>query len=322
MAETTTEADALALHVARLFFGEQQTKTVIAQRLGISRFRVARMLDDALARGIVTIHFREPETLDLDLGAAVAGRFGLAMCLAATGTGEGDGPVAPVVAQHAAGLLGELLGPDELLGVAWGTSVAAVIDALATSPARCGQVVQLAGGTRRIDPLHAPSELASRLANHLGATLHPLYAPALVDSMELRDALLAEPEIRGTVNLYDRIDTALIGIGAFSPTTRGDHSALIASRVLSDTEVSAAVAAGAVADLVLHAVGADGGLVSTALEERAIAIGFDQLRRIPRVVAIAVGVAKAAAIAAALRTGVVSILVTDAAAAREILTLS
>jgi len=315
----TRQSDQLAVKIARMFFGQQLAKTEIAQRLGISRFRVARLIDDALARGLVTIRFQEPEGLATDLGAALGQRFGLALCLVVRPVdGDGGSPL-PLVARHAAGLLLDLLGPNEVLGVSWGSTVAATVNALPAAPIRGAHVVQLAGGTRRVASGHAPSELAQRLANRLGATLHPLYAPALVDSAALRDALLAEPEVRATVALYDRVDLALVGIGAFAAATEGASLALIASGALTNAEIASAVARGAVADLVLHAVAADGSPVPTALEERAIAVSIDQLRRIPRVIAVAAGAAKAPAIAAILRTGIVSILVTDEAAAEAVM---
>ena len=50
-----------------------------------------------------------------------------------------------------------------------------------------------------------------------------------------------------------------------------------------------------------------------------VAIGVDALRRVPRVVAVAAGSAKTAAIRGALASGVVRILVTDRVTARAVL---
>ena len=50
-----------------------------------------------------------------------------------------------------------------------------------------------------------------------------------------------------------------------------------------------------------------------------MAIDVEALRATPRVVAVAVGPAKATAIRGALRTGVVRLLVTDRATARAVL---
>ena len=312
------ESDLLALQAAKLYFRDQLTKTEIAQRIGISRFRVARLIDEALQRGLVTIRFASLPSINDDLGSAIVRRYGVGLCLVAQPSDPGgDGLLA--AASIAASLVNTLVQPGDVLGVAWGSTVAATVDAVAHRPVKDLHVVQLAGGTRRIDPRLAPPEIARRLAELLGATVHPLYAPALVESTAVRDALMQEVEVRATTALYDRVSVALIGIGAFAPVS--GQSALLQSGALNDREISAAQASGAVADLVLHAIAADGMLVPTALEERAIAISFEQLRRIPQVIAVAAGAHKAPAIAATLSTGVVSALVTNEATAEAILAL-
>ena len=55
--------------------------------------------------------------------------------------------------------------------------------------------------------------------------------------------------------------------------------------------------------------------VAPELAARSIAIPIDRLRAVPRVIAVAAGAAKAPAIRGALATGIINVLVTDAAAA-------
>ena len=71
--ETAAASSALLGQVARLFFEHQLTKVEIAARLGISRFRVARLLDRAVAEGVVHIEFRDAPSQDAaDFDAALA----------------------------------------------------------------------------------------------------------------------------------------------------------------------------------------------------------------------------------------------------------
>lgn len=68
-----------------------------------------------------------------------------------------------------------------------------------------------------------------------------------------------------------------------------------------------------------------GALLDTAgrpvhdLDDRIIGAGADDLRRIPQVIVVGGGVRKARAILAALRSGLVTTLVTDDAVARSLL---
>ena len=76
---------------------------------------------------------------------------------------------------------------------------------------------------------------------------------------------------------------------------------------------------GAVGDLLVHPFTATGRFLAPDLAARALAIGIDELRRIPTVVAVASGTAKIAAIRGALATGVLGVLVTSAGTARGLL---
>src|ERR1700757_818964 len=68
----------LAARVARQFYLEGVSKVDIASRLGISRFRVARLLDSARESGLVRIEIGLPGgALDAGLSAELCSVFGL-----------------------------------------------------------------------------------------------------------------------------------------------------------------------------------------------------------------------------------------------------
>ena len=68
----------LAARVARQFYLEGFSKVEIADRLGISRFRVARLLDSARESGLVRIEIGLPGgVLDAGLSAELCSAFGL-----------------------------------------------------------------------------------------------------------------------------------------------------------------------------------------------------------------------------------------------------
>src|ERR1700745_1624271 len=68
----------LAARVARQFYLEGVSKVDIADRLGISRFRVARLLDSARDAGMVRIEIGLPGgNLDAGLSAELCSAFGL-----------------------------------------------------------------------------------------------------------------------------------------------------------------------------------------------------------------------------------------------------
>jgi len=311
----------LSTQVARLFFDRQLSKVEIASRLGISRFRVARLIEGALADGLVRIEYRDVPAEDRELAAAMEERFGLDLCAVAvapaghaTGAATIDG-----VAQLAGAVLDGLIADGDAIGIAWGSTLAAVVRTISPRRDTLTTVVQLAGSSSRLDRDRDAGELARVLADRLGGTSHPVFAPTFVETADLRAALLREPELAGTVERFGTLDLAIVGVGAMPADTDGAASSLLRSGVLAAAEIDGLIGRGAVGDLVVHPFDADGVFVAPELAARAIAIGVDELRRTRRVVAIASGIRKARAIRGALASGIVRILVTDASTARAVL---
>ena len=307
--------DSLSTEVARLFFDRQMTKVEIAAHLGISRFRVARLVDNAVAEGIVRIEYRDVPAEDRALATAMEERFDLDLCVVARGD---DGSATRL----AGPVLHGLIGPDDVVGVAWGSTLAAVVREIPERGRSSIEVVQLAGSSTRLDRVRDAGELARALADRLGAVCHPIYAPTFVPTAALRDALLEQPEVAETAGRFRSVTIAIVGIGAIpadDPRNSGASSSLLRSGGLDDDAVADLVAAGAVGDLIVHPFDAAGRFVAPELAARAVAIGVGDLRAIERVVAVASGSGKAPAIRGALATGVIDVLVTDAPTARAVM---
>lgn len=309
---------AAASEVARLFFDRQLSKVEIGSRLGISRFRVARLIEQALEAELVRIEFRDIPEVDRALARAIEERFAIDMCVVAGGDDASNG--ISRVARLAASVIDELIGRDDVVGIAWGSTLAAVVRELPSRSDPSLAVVQLAGSSVSLDRRRDPGELARSLADRLGARHHPLHAPAFVDDPAVREALVASPDLAATVAAFDRLSIGLVGIGAMpSESAAGGESSLLRSGVLADVQIARLRGLGAVGDLVVHTFDRNGRWVAPDLADRAIAVSVDQLRKVPRVVAVAAGPAKATAIHGALATELVRVLVTDAPTAAAVL---
>jgi DNA-binding transcriptional regulator LsrR (DeoR family) len=279
------ESKVVLAHVARLHYVRGMAKQDIAQRLGMSRFKVARVLDEAVAQGIVRFEIAEPVEVDDEHSRALESAFGLDLAVVVP---DGGGPDA--LARAAAAWLPELVREAGALGVAWGSTLQQIADALpAADPPSGVPVVQICGAVPGLEQGTGPAELALRFAERLGGRLYPLPAPALA-GRAARDELLRNDAVRPTVELFDALGLALVGIGAAHhlPGAPAD----------------------AVGHLLVHVYDAAGAQVDSDAADRAIAMSSEQLRR-ARVVAVAGGAGKEEAILGALRTGLVDTLFTD-----------
>ncbi|MDO7880655.1 sugar-binding transcriptional regulator [Salinibacterium soli] len=295
--------------VARRYYLEGKQKNEIADELGISRFKVARLLDDALAQGVVRIDVALPDGLDVELGDALAARFGIRrghVALAQEGV-----PTTDLLGSAAARLLTARLTRDDVLGISWGSTLTAVVDAV--DELAVGEVVQLVGGVASAGLEVNGVELLRRIARSGGATVRPLHAPFLVGSADTARLLRDDPSLAPTIERFSAVTVALLGIGSLSTGRSALWTELDAPARAELTRL------GAVADLGGSILAADGSIVTADALDRVIAIDAERLAAVGEVIAVAGGEGKSDAIAAALRSGLVDTLVTDSATARELL---
>jgi DNA-binding transcriptional regulator LsrR (DeoR family) len=296
---------------ARRHFLGRQTKSQIAEDLSISRFKVARLIDAAIEEGIVNFVISEPNDLDTELSDKVRKRFGLKSALVLKGPDQHTSALTEPLGSLAAQLLEEMLEDGQLLGVAWGRTLAATARALTHLPRV--DVVQVAGNPTGLDFTLNPVEIVHRIARAGSGKPYPIYAPLWVEDQAAAEGLRAERVVAEALALYRRIDVLVVGIGSWHPP----ESCLCAA--FPPAWHDQALAAGVRADLCATLIDDEGKAVPSPLDQHGLGITAEQLRGIADVVGIGGGIEKAAAIASVLRGGWISTLVTDAGVARGLL---
>jgi DNA-binding transcriptional regulator LsrR (DeoR family) len=293
--------------VSSLYYLRDQTQQEIADRLRISRPTVSRLLAEAQEQGIVQITVAPPRGLHTELESELEERYGLGEALVvAVEPRQPADFLRRQLGAAASAYLTRTLQPGEAVGLAWGSTLHAMVDAMAPFPSTDVRVVQTLGGVGRPQDQEYAADVVRRLARLLGATPVPLPAPGIVASRRVRDALRDEPHLQEALRQLDALDTVYVGVGS-----------LQSNRVLADADsVPAGVraelaAAGAVGDVALRFFDADGAPVRSALDDRLLGITLDQMRRRSAVVAVAGGPGKVDAIVSALRTEILHVLVTD-----------
>ena len=71
----------IAAHAARRYYLDDRSKVDIAAELGVSRFKVARLLDLARTEGIVTIKVHDPRGVDPELSESLRAALGIRQAL-------------------------------------------------------------------------------------------------------------------------------------------------------------------------------------------------------------------------------------------------
>ncbi len=302
------------IKAARMYFLDGRSQDDVARALGTSRSNVSRMLSAARAQGIVEIRVHDQTSRAPELEQALRERFGLRHVRVAAFRPGADVPAA--AGDLAAQWLDESLRDGQVLGLSWGTSLQAMVDAFAADQPRSVEVLPLVGGLSAVSSLVSGEELVRELAGRLGASFRYLHAPGLVRSGTARDSLLAEPAIAEVLARALTADIAMVGIGTVG---LGSSNDIIEGLGLSAAERAAFLAEGPVGDSCCRFFDADGRPIHGVVHERVLAIELDQLRAIPTVIGVATGPEKAPGVLGALRGELVDGLVTDAGLALALL---
>src|SRR6266851_1095117 len=125
----------LAARVARQFYLEGLSKVDIADRLGISRFRVARLLDSARETGMVRIEIGLPGgSLDAGLSAELCSAFGLKHAFVFNFPDDDERALRRRLGEAAGQALMDLITPHDVLGMSWSRTLSGLAAALTQMP--------------------------------------------------------------------------------------------------------------------------------------------------------------------------------------------
>jgi DNA-binding transcriptional regulator LsrR (DeoR family) len=301
----------LAARVARHFYLDGLSKVEIAERLGISRFRVARLLDGARESGMVRIEIGLPGgSLDAALSAELCSAFGLKQAFVFNFPDD-----EPPLLRHRLGevtgqALMDLITPGDVLGLSWSRTLSELTAALTEIPP-C-PIVQLTGAVPPPDGrdlLH----LVRSVASIGGGPAHVFYAPMIVDDGETATALRRQGDVASAFALVPSVTIAVVTIGGWAPGLSTIYDAV------TPAEREALCALGVCAEVAGVFLGADGRPLATPLDSRMIVTPGLVLERIPFVLSVAYDVSKSPAVSAAIRGGLIHGLVTHASLARALL---
>lgn len=295
--------------VARAHYLQDMSRVDIADTFGISRFKVARLLARAREEGIVTIEIHDGGLPDHMLSERLREKLGLTRCLVVRSHGQDD-DVRRQIGAAAARLLSDTLESGEVLGIAWGRTLTATTSQLESLPRL--SIVQLTGVVSS-DITSSPIEVARHVSHRSGGDVHPIFAPLFVSDPVTAASLRRHPDIRTAMELFPSVTTALLSVGAWNPRDTQIKDAM------PEDVLAKAASGGYVADIAGILITAEGVPVDPSFQERCINISYDQLCAVPRIVAVAAGAAKAEAVLAVTRAGLMTELVTDHALAEAIL---
>lgn len=304
----------LLVKVLQMYYLENQTQEVIARKNHVSRATVVRLLAEGREKGLVKISIEDPMLESLDLEKELKSLFAVNDVLVSSLTSADSAKMKEGIGDLAADYLVRKIRDGMTIAVSAGSTMNAVSNSLQPSTSKNVSVISLHGGCNERSTIN-PDDIARSFAERLGAKCFYINAPALAESRQKRNALIAEGRIQAILERIRNADMAVVGIGDLSA-----HTLVVKSNLPDgDALIAEVVRKGAVGELMGHYFDKLGRKIECELDNRIIGIEIDDLKRIPTVVAIAGGKGKVEAIRSILRSGSCNVLITDIGAARELL---
>ena len=309
-----------AFLAARMYYAEGQTMEAIAGSLSVSRSTVSRMLRDARTSGLVQISLRPPGAHRVEeLHRRLSQQYGIRAHVVPTGPGDGEHERLQAVADVGAEVLDAMLDPGTTIGMAWGTTIAALVGSMRPRPVPGLRIVQLNGAINTEGSgLTYVSTVLARASTLWDAPVHHFPVPAFFDFATTRAAMWQERSVQRVLQTQRECTLAVFSVGAFDAEV---PSHVYTNNYLTPEDLRSLRSDGAVGDVCTVFLRADGSFRGIAMNERCTGPDPHQLSAIPRRLLLAAGTRKALPLRAALRAGVATDLVVDQVTAESVLSL-
>jgi len=303
-----------ALHAAQLYYQQDLTMEAIGNELRVSRSSVSRLLQLARDMGIVDIRVHQPTDEPRRIERALRERFGVRGYLVPVPERVSHIERLERVTRTAARMLGEFFRSNMIMGVAWGSTITTLSRHLVPTETTNSEIVQLNGaGNDHTSGVVYSSEILSRFgqAFHAGVQYFPV--PAFFDNPQTKQLLWAERSTRRVLDLQQRMDIALFGLGSMTAEV---PSQVYTGGYLSKADIAQLQREGIVGDVATVFFRADGSSSDIAVNQRSSGPPLDTIRQAPRRLCVVSGQRRLEALRGGLAAELITDLIVDTPTAR------
>lgn len=310
MDEDTTRKD-LAIRVAWLYHERGLTQQDIADRLGLSRSTISRILTEAERDGIIRVIITQPLPESARLAEALIEKFGLAGAIVGPLL-DGEPPANAAATAMARRLETIAASGSVTISAGWGRTIA--LSAQAVRPLPTTNVVLVdAFGHTTTDDTTAAVEVTNTLSRKFDAKVMHVPSPGFAPSEDVAGSFLESPPVARALDRARCADVILVSIGVVGP-----ESLLVSEGFMTQEGMDEVIAGGAVGEVFGWYFDAAGNSVP-APGLHPVALTLDDLRTAPRVIGVAAGAEKAAAICGAIAAGILDEVAVDETLAEALL---
>ncbi len=310
MLETTTRQD-LAIRVAWLYHDRGLTQQEVADRLGISRSTISRILTEAERDGIIRVIITQPLPESARLAESLIEKFALAGAIVGPSL-EDEAPALAAATAMARRLETIAASGSVTIAAGWGRTIALSAREVRPIPTTNVMLVDAFGHTTT-DDTTAAVEVTNTLSRKFDARVMHVPSPGFAPSEDIAGSFLESPPVQRALDRAREADIILVSIGIV-----GNASLLVSEGFMSAEGMQDVIDAGAVGEVFGWYFDAEGERVP-APGLHPIALTLDDLRDASRVIGVAAGTEKVAAVRGAIAAGILDELAIDETLAEALL---
>jgi deoxyribonucleoside regulator len=294
------------VEVAKMYYQLDYSQQEIAEKLGVSRPTVSRMLVQAVEEGVVHIKIINPAEDVEQLSKKVKEKFQLKHCIVAPLPEYRDDLIKEKLGEIAADYLYEIVKSGDIIGITWGTTLYQLARKIQPKNVKDISIVQLNGGVSYSESNTYSSEILNGLSSAFNTTPYFLPVPAVVDHVVVKQAIVADRHIKKLLELGKQANIAIFTVGE-----PGEQSTLMQAGYFFETDIEILKAKKAVGDICSRFFDIDGKITNEALNDRTIGIELTDLVGKEFGILVAGGNTKVDGIYGALRGKYANVLITD-----------
>ncbi|TRZ38112.1 sugar-binding transcriptional regulator [Niallia circulans] len=300
--------------VSSMYYHDGLTQAQIAQKLGVSRPVISKLLQRAKDEGIVKIYIKDESVHTVELERKLEQHFGLLDAVVVPNNGLSEEMAKREVGQAGASYISNNIKDVKSIGISWGETLAHLVQEYPYERREDVTVVPLEGGmgVKQVQ-IHA-NQLANDLAKKLQSTCTYLYAPAIVETEELKERLMGMEDVQTVLEIGRNVDVALVGIG--NPYA---NSTLMRLGYLQEHDLAQLREVGTIGDIGFRFFNENGEPIDDSLNTKVIGITLAEFQKIKKVIAVVEGQHKVESILGALKGKFIDVLITDELTASAII---
>ena len=300
------------VRVAKLYYHFDLTQNQIAERLGLSRVKIHRLLNTAKDAGIVKIQINAEDSGFLDLENSLIKAFDLRDALVIPSQNSQEDLYLALGKGSSEWLIPKLKA-DLRVGLGLGRTISHLPRTFSPNKKIDCIFTEVVGGASDHTGGFSSYNVTSKMAELSGGRAEFFYAPTYVSNPKLKLELMNEPSIKRAFENARRCDIVLQSVGPVDET-----ALLYKHKFISKQDLKEFKKSGAVGDALGHFFNQDGDELPAFTGAHMIGLELSDLKKTPWSVCIAGGPEKIDVIHAALRGEIFNVLITDARTAEEL----